>query len=78
MTGQQPQHHAQGLWTSLIVLADALQILGRRSSPLCQIQLAQGPKDFDEFRRLALIVPKTCDPEVLFSAKNRRSVLAAN
>jgi hypothetical protein len=78
MTGQQSQHHAQGLRAALIVLAYALQILGWRSSPHCQNEMAQLPKDFDEFRRLALIVPKSSDPEILVSAKNRRRVLAKN
>jgi hypothetical protein len=40
--------------------------------------MAQRPKDFHEFRRLALIVPKSSDLEILLSAKNRRSVLANN
>jgi hypothetical protein len=65
MTGQQSQHHAQGLRAALIVLADALQFLGWRSSPHCQIKMAQRPKDFHEFRRLALIVRKSSDLEIL-------------
>jgi hypothetical protein len=27
VTGQQPQHHAQGLWAAFVVLSGALQIL---------------------------------------------------
>src|SRR6266849_9479321 len=78
MTGQQSQHHAQGFRAALIVLADTLQILGWRSSPHGQIELSQRPKDFDKFRRLALIVPKSRDPEILAGPKNRRSVLGKN
>src|SRR5215472_13172607 len=41
MTGQQSQHHTQGLRPALIVLASALQIRRQRSSPHCQIELTQ-------------------------------------
>src|SRR5580704_19037730 len=60
------------------MLASALQIRRSRSLPRGQIQLTQCAKDFNQLRRLALIVSLSRHPRILLRAQDRRIVLAKN
>src|SRR5690242_15432775 len=72
VTGQQLQHHGQGLRATLIVLPAALQVLWWHSFPHRQIEYAQRPKYFDKVGRLAFIVAQGGYPSILPEAQNSR------